>query len=217
MAPVAPGTNALNLLYPPFMRSLIPFRDIAFICLPYHHYFSSDWCSHEISLAFWRANPPSPPSLSHSPPRVTRSLGHLWSLQESLCLSSDHPLSVTEHIGLLILPGAILEKKKKKIERKAVRKWQPERVGERWGIYHTIINPCFFFSSLDVTRHFSPSRPRPQRIKPMEHFSPLEFDFAHSYCQNFFLFFFPFLLNHIKEMGAVFYPHAGLNEIYFKY
>lgn len=58
MMPVASGTNALNLLYPCFMRSLILFQDIAFICLPYHHYFSSDWCSHEISLPFRRAHLP---------------------------------------------------------------------------------------------------------------------------------------------------------------
>lgn len=58
MMPVASGTNVLNLLYPHFMRSLIPFQDIAFICLLYHHYFSRDWCSHEISLPFLAGSPP---------------------------------------------------------------------------------------------------------------------------------------------------------------
>lgn len=110
MTPVASGTNALNLLYPRFMRSLIPFPDIAFICLPYHHYFSSYWCSHEISVPFWQDDP-SPPCF-HTHRSHHSSLGHLWSVQESLHLSSDHLLSGTEHIGLLILPGAILEGKK---------------------------------------------------------------------------------------------------------
>lgn len=173
---VASGTNALNLLYSHFMRSLIPFQDIAFICLPYHHYFSRDWCSHEISSPFWQLHLPL--LLSHSPPHITCSLGHLWSLQESSCLSSDHPLSVTEHIGLLILPGAILGKKK----RKEVRKWQPERVGQREGIYHTIINPFFL---LVVTCHFSASHPRPQHIKHMVQFSSVGFDLGCSVSVSF--------------------------------
>lgn len=153
MTPVASGTNALNLLYPPFMRGLIPFQDIAFIFLPYHHYFNSDWCSHEISLPFRQAH--LPPLLSHSPPYITCSLGHLWSLQESLCLSSDHPLSVTEHIGLLILPGAILEKKRRRRKKRGTEMTASASGSERGHIsYYYQSN--FFFSLLLQLAIFQP-------------------------------------------------------------
>lgn len=183
MKPVASGTNGtkLNLLYPRFMRSLIPFQDIAFICLPYHHYFSSDWSSHEISLPFWRAH--LPPLLSHSPPHITCSSGHLCSLQESLFLSSDHPLSVTEHIGLLILPGAILKKKKKKRGTEMTARASGRVRGHKSHYYQSI-----FFSFI-VTCHFSDSHPCPQPIKPMAQFSSIEFDFGYNQCQDFLLCF----------------------------
>lgn len=173
---VASGTNALNLLYSHFMRSLIPFQDIAFICLPYHHYFSREWCSHEISSPFWQLHLPL--LLLHSPPHITCSLGHLWSLQESSCLSSDHPLSVTEHIGLLILPCAILGKKKeKRYGNDSQSEWDRERA------YITLLSIHFFL--LVVTCHFSASHPRPQHIKHMIQFSSVGFDLGCSVSVSF--------------------------------
>lgn len=195
MAPVASGTNALNLLYPRFMRSLILFQDIAFICLPYHHYFSSDWCSHEISLPFLAGSP--------SPLAFTLTTSHdlfSWTLVVSSGIIM--PIfwsSVICDWTYWVIDFTMRHFGKKK--RNEVRKWQPERVGERGGIYHTIIN--LFFFSLVVTCHFSASHPRPQHITPMVHFRTVEFDFGCSHSSEF-LPLFPFALVHMG--GCCFSP-----------
>lgn len=78
-----------------FIRGLIPLLVIAFICLRYYHYWRRLAVPRD---PFWRA-----PSLLEmcEPGMMEAPLGTVW------YLSSDHLLSLTEHIGLLIRRGNV--------------------------------------------------------------------------------------------------------------
>lgn len=182
--PGASGTNALNLLYPRFMRSLIPFQDIAFICLPYHHYFSSDWSSHEIAYLLAGSHPPF----------CFRTRHITWLVLSDTCglfRNRYAYLLIIRYLWLNILgywfyQALVLKRKKERGTEMTARACGRER-GHISHCYQSIF---FFFLVVTISQPLILAH-----IKPMVQFSSVQFDFGCSQCQYFFLcFFFLFLL-----------------------